>query len=142
MMKAHLVYARETQQSIQRFYQLHQPLILSDLRTVEELMVSELRRPTAASVHVYAVHDEGISWDPLGMMVGLGSELLGRETLDAVLLQQLGIEIREKVSIVETSKVAPHPTTQARRRHLSGGLAASLSAITFPIAKLLGSARV
>ena len=95
MMKAKRIYTRTTLHSVQRFYRLDRPLILSNLRAVSELMVSSLCLSTETSVHLYPVHDEGIAWEPLAMVVGLSAELGRTEALDAMLLEMLNIEKRE-----------------------------------------------
>ena len=94
-MKAKRIYTRTTLHSVQRFYRLDRPLILSNLQAVSELMVSSLCLSTETSVHLYPVHDEGIAWEPLAMVVGLSAELGRSEALDAMLLEMMNIEKRE-----------------------------------------------
>ena len=138
MMKAKLIYTRTTPHSVQRFYRLDRPLILSNLQAVSELMVSSLCLHTETSVHLYPVHDEGIAWEPLAMVVGLSAELGKTEALDAMLLEMMNIEKRE--SIASTLNLTPKiprrkPTRYFEKRILSSAMA-SLNAIMLPKMKI------
>ena len=137
MMKANLIYTRTTNHSIQRFYRLDQALILSNLQAVSELMVSSLNL-WRASVHLYPVHEEGIAWEPLAMVVGLSAELGETEALDAMLLEMLNIEKREPVApAMNLKQQMPRrkPTRYFQERILSSAMA-SLNAITLPKMKI------
>ena len=138
MMKANLIYTRTTNHSIQRFYRLDRALILSNLQAVSELMVSSLNLPTETSVHLYPVHEEGIAWEPLAMVVGLSAELGETEALDAMLLEMLNIEKREPVApAMNLKQQMPRrkPTRYFQERILSSAMA-SLNAITLPKMKI------
>ena len=137
MMKAKLIYTRTTNHSIQRFYRLDRALILSNLQAVSELMVSSLNLPTETSVHLYPVHEEGIAWEPLAMVVGLSAELGETEALDAMLLEMLNIEKREPVAPVNLKQQMPRrkPTRYFQKRILSSAMA-SLNAIMLPKMKI------
>ena len=138
MMKAKRIYTRTTPHSVQRFYRLDRPLILSNLQAVSELMVSSLCLQTETSVHLYPVHDEGIAWEPLAMVVGLSTELGKTEALDAMLLEMMNIE--KRASIASTVNLTPKilrrkPTRYFEKRILSSAMA-SLNAIMLPKMKI------
>ena len=143
MMKAKLIYTRTTNHSVQRFYRLDRPLILSNLQAVSELMVSSLCLPTETSVHLYPVHDEGIAWEPLAMVVGLSAELGETEALDAMLLEMMNIEKRKPTrQTVHLKQRMPRrkPTRYFQKRILSSAMA-SLNAIMLPKMKISRSAQ-
>ena len=101
-------------------------------------MVSSLCLQTETSVHLYPVHDEGIAWEPLAMVVGLSTELGKTEALDAMLLEMMNIE--KRASIASTVNLTPKilrrkPTRYFEKRILSSAMA-SLNAIMLPKMKI------
>ena len=89
-------------------------------------MVSSLCLSTETSVHLYPVHDEGIAWEPLAMVVGLSAELGRSEALDAMLLEMMNIEKREPTrQTVHLKQRMPRrkPTRYFQKRILSSAMA-------------------